>query len=92
MSPCGTSSGSTSPSSRRRGLRRYFDMTEAQQDNALAVESLASELADLRIELCPSHTSEGCFLKIHFVLLHPISSRRRMLRFCRLHCRWYGWR
>jgi len=38
-------------------------MTEAQQDNTLAVESLAPELADLQIELCPSHTSEGCFLK-----------------------------
>lgn len=48
-----------------------FDMTDAQQDHALAVESLAPELADLRIELCPSHMSEGCFWKIYFVLLHP---------------------
>ncbi|TKW01200.1 hypothetical protein SEVIR_8G164100v4 [Setaria viridis] len=48
-----------------------FDMTDAQQDHALAVESVAPELADLRIELCPSHMSEGCFWKIYFVLLHP---------------------
>lgn len=46
-------------------------MTDAQQDHALAVESLAPELADLRIELCPSHMSEDCFWKIYFVLLHP---------------------
>ncbi|KAL6654077.1 hypothetical protein ACP70R_007542 [Stipagrostis hirtigluma subsp. patula] len=48
-----------------------FDMTDPQQDHALAVESVAPELADLRIELCPSHMSEGCFWKIYFVLLHP---------------------
>ncbi|KAM0828058.1 hypothetical protein ACQ4PT_067789 [Festuca glaucescens] len=48
-----------------------FDMTDAQQDHALAVESVAPELADLRIELCPGHMSEGCFWKIYFVLLHP---------------------
>ncbi|XP_051196577.2 uncharacterized protein [Lolium perenne] len=48
-----------------------FDMTDAQQDHALAVESVAPELADLRIELCPGHISEGCFWKIYFVLLHP---------------------
>jgi hypothetical protein len=46
-------------------------MTDEQQDHALAVESLAPELADLRIELCPCHMSEGCFWKIYFVLLHP---------------------
>jgi hypothetical protein len=46
-------------------------MTDAQQDHALAVESVVPELADLRIELCPSHMSEGCFWKIYFVLLHP---------------------
>jgi ABC-type uncharacterized transport system permease subunit len=46
-------------------------MTDAQQDHALAVESVAPELADLRIELCPGHISEGCFWKIYFVLLHP---------------------
>ncbi|KAG2658282.1 hypothetical protein PVAP13_1KG250500 [Panicum virgatum] len=59
-----------------------FDMTEAQQDHTLAVKSLAPELVDLRIELCPSRTSEGCFLKIYFVLLHPIAPENR----------WYGWR
>ncbi|KAL6842853.1 hypothetical protein ACP4OV_027166 [Aristida adscensionis] len=48
-----------------------FDMTDAQQDHALAVESVAPELADLRIELCPSHMSEACFWMIYFVLLHP---------------------
>ncbi|XP_047091010.1 otolith matrix protein OMM-64-like [Lolium rigidum] len=48
-----------------------FDMTDAQQDHALAVESVAPELADLRIELSPGHISEGCFWKIYFVLLHP---------------------
>ncbi|KQJ88201.1 uncharacterized protein LOC100839640 [Brachypodium distachyon] len=47
-----------------------FDMTDAQQDHALAVESMAPELADLRIELCPSHMSEACFWMIYFVLLH----------------------
>uniref|UniRef100_A0A0E0MGB9 BSD domain-containing protein n=1 Tax=Oryza punctata TaxID=4537 RepID=A0A0E0MGB9_ORYPU len=52
-----------------------FDMTDAQQDHALAVESVAPELADLRIELCPSHMSEGCFWKIYFVLLHPKLSK-----------------
>ncbi|KAJ1275861.1 hypothetical protein BS78_05G168200 [Paspalum vaginatum] len=52
-----------------------FDMTDAQQDHALAVESVAPELADLRIELCPSHMSEGCFWMIYFVLLHPKLSK-----------------
>jgi len=32
-----------------------------QQDQVLAVEGAAPELADLRIELYPSHMSEGCF-------------------------------
>ncbi|XP_072973154.1 uncharacterized protein [Typha angustifolia] len=48
-----------------------FDMSDAQQEHALAVERLAPRLAALRIELCPSHMSEGCFWKIYFVLLHP---------------------
>ncbi|WOK92246.1 hypothetical protein Cni_G00937 [Canna indica] len=48
-----------------------FDMSDAQQEHALAVEYLAPRLAALRIELCPSHMSEGCFWKIYFVLLHP---------------------
>ncbi|KAK1268942.1 hypothetical protein QJS04_geneDACA025059 [Acorus gramineus] len=46
-------------------------MSDAQQEHALAVERLAPRLAALRIELCPSHMSEGCFWKIYFVLLHP---------------------
>ncbi|XP_068656216.1 uncharacterized protein [Aristolochia californica] len=48
-----------------------FDMSNAQQEHALAVEHLAPRLAALRIELCPRHMSEGCFWKIYFVLLHP---------------------
>ncbi|XP_031260561.1 uncharacterized protein LOC116118727 [Pistacia vera] len=48
-----------------------FDMSDAQQEHALAVERLAPSLAALRIELCPGHMSEGCFWKIYFVLLHP---------------------
>ncbi|KAJ0967703.1 hypothetical protein J5N97_024620 [Dioscorea zingiberensis] len=47
-----------------------FDMSDAQQEHALAVEHLEPRLAALRIELCPSHMSEGCFWKIYFVLLH----------------------
>ncbi|XP_020080861.1 uncharacterized protein LOC109704526 [Ananas comosus] len=48
-----------------------FDMSDAQQEHALAVERLLPRLAALRIELCPSHMSEDCFWKIYFVLLHP---------------------
>ncbi|KAL6993876.1 hypothetical protein U1Q18_011987 [Sarracenia purpurea var. burkii] len=48
-----------------------FDMSDAQQEHALAVESLAPRLAALRIELCPGYMSESCFWKIYFVLLHP---------------------
>ncbi|KAG6482605.1 uncharacterized protein LOC122015009 [Zingiber officinale] len=48
-----------------------FDMSDAQQEHALTVERLAPRLAALRLELCPSHMSEGCFWKIYFVLLHP---------------------
>ncbi|KAM0949948.1 putative BSD domain-containing protein [Dioscorea sansibarensis] len=47
-----------------------FNMSNAQQVHALAVEHLEPRLAALRIELCPSHMSEGCFWKIYFVLLH----------------------
>ncbi|KAH7689765.1 BSD domain-containing protein [Dioscorea alata] len=47
-----------------------FNMSNAQQEHALAVEHLEPRLAALRIELCPSHMSEGCFWKIYFVLLH----------------------
>ncbi|XP_044469127.1 uncharacterized protein LOC123198510 isoform X2 [Mangifera indica] len=48
-----------------------FDMSDTQQEHALAVERLVPSLAALRIELCPGHMSEGCFWKIYFVLLHP---------------------
>ncbi|XP_008812106.1 uncharacterized protein LOC103723077 [Phoenix dactylifera] len=47
-----------------------FEMSDAQQEHALAIERLAPRLAALRIELCPSHMNEGCFWKIYFVLLH----------------------
>ncbi|ONK74578.1 uncharacterized protein A4U43_C03F7930 [Asparagus officinalis] len=52
-----------------------FDMSDAQQEHALAVEHLAPRLAALRIELCPSHMSEGRFWKIYFVLLHSRLNR-----------------
>lgn len=45
-------------------------MSDAQLEHALAVERLAPRLAALRIELCPSHMSEGYFWKVYFVLLH----------------------
>jgi hypothetical protein len=48
-----------------------FDLSDAQQEHALAVERLAPRLAALRIELCPGYMSEGCFWKIYFVLLQP---------------------
>ncbi|KAJ0526606.1 putative BSD domain-containing protein [Helianthus annuus] len=48
-----------------------FELSDAQQEHALTVESLAPRLAALRIELCPGYMSEGSFWKIYFVLLHP---------------------
>lgn len=48
-----------------------FDLSDAQQEHALAVERLAPRLAALRIELCPGYMSEARFWKIYFVLLHP---------------------
>ncbi|CAA0832832.1 BSD domain-containing protein [Striga hermonthica] len=48
-----------------------FDMTNAQQEHALAVERLAPRLAALRMELCPGYMSESCFWLIYFLLLHP---------------------
>ncbi|KAM3363375.1 hypothetical protein P3S68_018229 [Capsicum galapagoense] len=48
-----------------------FDLSDAQQEHALAVESLAPRLAALRIELCPGYMSEARFWEIYFVLLHP---------------------
>ncbi|XP_010503647.1 PREDICTED: uncharacterized protein LOC104780804 [Camelina sativa] len=56
-----------------------FDMTDAQFDHALAVENLASNLAALRIELCPAYMSEYCFWRIYFVLVHPIFSKHDAL-------------
>ncbi|KAK2981207.1 hypothetical protein RJ640_030596 [Escallonia rubra] len=53
-----------------------FDMSDAQQEHALAVERLAPRLAALRIELCPGYMSEDCFWKIYFVLLHPRLDRQ----------------
>lgn len=48
-----------------------FNLSDAQQEHALAVEQLAPTLAALRIELCPEHMSESYFWKIYFVLLYP---------------------
>ncbi|CAM8879296.1 unnamed protein product [Rhodiola kirilowii] len=48
-----------------------FDMSDAQQEHALAVERLVPELAALRFELCPEYISEDFFWKIYFVLVHP---------------------
>ncbi|XP_010248356.1 PREDICTED: uncharacterized protein LOC104591249 [Nelumbo nucifera] len=47
-----------------------FEMSDTQQEHALAVERLAPRLAALRIELCPGYISEGFFWKVYFVLLH----------------------
>lgn len=52
-----------------------FELSDAQQEHALAVEHLAPTLAALRIELCPGHMSENVFWKIYFVLLHPRLSK-----------------
>ncbi|KAM0926172.1 hypothetical protein ACQ4PT_003742 [Festuca glaucescens] len=49
----------------------YFDMSDTQQEHAMAIEDLAPTLAALRIELCPIHMTKECFWKIYFVLLHP---------------------
>uniref|UniRef100_A0A7N0V053 BSD domain-containing protein n=1 Tax=Kalanchoe fedtschenkoi TaxID=63787 RepID=A0A7N0V053_KALFE len=48
-----------------------FDMSDAQQEHALAVERLVPELAALRFELCPEYMSDDLFWKIYFVLVHP---------------------
>lgn len=48
-----------------------FDLSETQQEHALAVERLSPRLAALRIELCPGYMRESCFWKIYFVLVHP---------------------
>ncbi|XP_018499646.2 uncharacterized protein LOC103933822 [Pyrus x bretschneideri] len=48
-----------------------FELSDVQQEHALAVERLVPSLAALRIELCPEHMSESHFWMIYFVLLHP---------------------
>ncbi|KAJ7944548.1 BSD domain containing protein [Quillaja saponaria] len=48
-----------------------FELSDAQQEHALAVERLAPRLAALRMELCPGYMSDNCFWKIYFVLLFP---------------------
>ncbi|XP_038994839.1 uncharacterized protein LOC120118996 [Hibiscus syriacus] len=48
-----------------------FDMSDEQEEHALAVEHLAPRLTALRIEFCPGFMSEGCFWKIYFLLLLP---------------------
>lgn len=53
-----------------------FEMSDAQQEHALAIERLAPSLAALRIELCPGYMSEACFWMIYFVLLHPRLGKR----------------
>ncbi|MED6130699.1 hypothetical protein PIB30_003277 [Stylosanthes scabra] len=47
-----------------------FDMSDAQEEHALAIERLIPRLNALRIELCPCHMSESYFWKVYFVLLH----------------------
>lgn len=56
-----------------------FDMSDVQQEHALAVERLTPNLASLRLELCPGYMSDGQFWKIYFVLLHPQLSKEDAL-------------
>ncbi|KAJ1697029.1 hypothetical protein LUZ63_005541 [Rhynchospora breviuscula] len=48
-----------------------FEMSDLQQEHALAMEQLVPRLAALRIELCPNHMSERCFWNIYFLLVYP---------------------
>ncbi|XP_050365297.1 uncharacterized protein LOC126783801 [Argentina anserina] len=48
-----------------------FELSDIQQEHALAVERLAPALAALRMELCPEHMSDSHFWMIYFVLVHP---------------------
>ncbi|GMY11939.1 BSD domain containing protein [Fagus crenata] len=48
-----------------------FELSDAQQEHALAIEQLVPRLSALRIELSPGYMSEACFWKIYFVLVHP---------------------
>ncbi|KAG6594961.1 hypothetical protein SDJN03_11514, partial [Cucurbita argyrosperma subsp. sororia] len=52
-----------------------LELSDAQQEHALAVEHLVPRLAALRIEFCPQYMSEDCFWMIYFVLLHPRLSK-----------------
>lgn len=52
-----------------------FDMSDAQEEHALVVQHHEPRLAALKIELCPTHMSEGCFWKIYFLLLHSRLSK-----------------
>ncbi|KAL9245852.1 hypothetical protein vseg_019454 [Gypsophila vaccaria] len=52
-----------------------FDLSDAQQEHALAVERLVPELAALRTELCLGYMTESSFWKIYFVLVHPRLSK-----------------
>lgn len=47
-----------------------FELSDAQQGHAYAVERLTPRLAALRFELCPVHLSEGFFWMVYFVLLY----------------------
>ncbi|KAM3342196.1 hypothetical protein P3S68_027162 [Capsicum galapagoense] len=47
-----------------------FELSDAQQRHAYAVERLTPRLAALRFELCPVHLSEGFFWMVYFVLLY----------------------
>ncbi|KAI6699395.1 hypothetical protein NL676_013719 [Syzygium grande] len=53
------------------GYSDEFELSDAQEEHALAIERLAPRLAALRMELCSEYMSDGCFWKIYFVLLHP---------------------
>lgn len=52
-----------------------FEMTDAQQEHAEAVEQVASGFAAAHYELCPALISDGRFWKIYFVLLHSRLSK-----------------
>jgi len=56
-----------------------FDLSDAQQEHALAVEHLVPELAALRSEICLGYMSEASFWKIYFVLVHPRLSKHDAL-------------
>lgn len=56
-----------------------FDLSDAQQEHALAVEHLVPELAALRSEICLGYMSEAAFWKIYFVLVHPRLSKHDAL-------------